>query len=220
MNTAERIEKELESRKMTKRYLARKIGMSESGLHAAIRKNSFRNENVQKIASVFNIDLDYLLGRSDTLKYSYKTISNETVQYIPNIPPDYSTDYLERLGSVMNALIGKEENRSLMSELNHCLELAMVTSEYISRCTHRGYSAILDEIHNNLRKRVPVEEIISNSTPKYEKWIKERLTTIELIKDINLSLANFLDKIQTDIPVNDLEFKSSLQGVKDRYLLK
>lgn len=89
------------SKNLTKKELALKLNLAPSSIsmyESGNRKPSF--EVLEAIADFFNVDLDYLLGKTD-----YTT----RVEYIPNPNLDDSEDISTKLEKMMQQLADQKE---------------------------------------------------------------------------------------------------------------
>ena len=97
-NIRERIEKILKERSLTKRWLANKIEISSGNLNRTLENVSLAN--LQKIAKVFDISVNNLLGDPEHIDVATKQvfISEDPTPVIPknNMDMDMDTNTLIR----------------------------------------------------------------------------------------------------------------------------
>lgn len=89
----QRIKRLAEDRRIEFKALAKAINMSEGNLHRCVRENKIQAQDLEKIAKVLNVSVDYFFDESDIIKPSSNKVfavgsTDDEVSMIPVLPID------------------------------------------------------------------------------------------------------------------------------------
>jgi transcriptional regulator with XRE-family HTH domain len=99
MKFSERLAELRKKHKMTQQELANKLGVSRGtiGMYE-IGQRDPDTETVAEIAEIFNVSIDYLLGRTDDPNPPEKTIDDEIMSIMREMGPDVAIMFYDLKG--------------------------------------------------------------------------------------------------------------------------
>lgn len=96
LETAEKIRALLDKHEKSQKELAEFLGVSENGLSGMMKNNSFKHQNMMKIARFFNVDLSFFNTNSGNVSHSQNEAGSASKESLI-AAYEKQIQYLERL---------------------------------------------------------------------------------------------------------------------------